>query len=216
MIIDERMTTYINSLDTENSSFLESLEREAKADQVPIIRREMQSFLKVMLMLKQPTRILEIGTAVGFSALLMCENAPANCHITTIENYQKRIPIAQANFAKADVAERITLLNGDANEILKELKGSFDFIFMDAAKAQYINFLPEILRLMDKGAVLISDNVLQDGDIIESHFAIERRNRTIHKRMREYLYQIKHHDELITSIIPLGDGVTVSIKREME
>jgi Predicted O-methyltransferase len=216
VIIDERMTTYINSLDTENSSFLESLEREAKADQVPIIRREMQSFLKVMLMLKQPTRILEIGTAVGFSALLMCENAPANCHITTIENYQKRIPIAQANFAKADVAERITLLNGDANEILKELKGSFDFIFMDAAKAQYINFLPEILRLMDKGAVLISDNVLQDGDIIESHFAIERRNRTIHKRMREYLYQIKHHDELITSIIPLGDGVTVSIKREME
>ena len=212
MIVDERMTTYINSLDTENSSFLENLEREAKDNFVPIIRREMQSFLKVLLAMKRPMKILEVGTAVGFSALLMCENAPNNCHITTIENYEKRIPIAQDNFAKANRKEQITLLEGDANEVLKKLEGPYDFIFMDAAKGQYINFLPEILRLMESGAVLVSDNVLQDGDIIESHFAIERRNRTIHKRMRDYLYQLKHHEELTTSIVPLGDGVTVSVK----
>ena len=213
MIIDDRMTTYINSLAEANSPFLEELERQAKTTLVPIIRREMQSFLKVMLAIKQPTRILEVGTAVGFSALLMCENAPANCHITTIENYAKRIPIARANFSKAGREEQITLLEGDATEVLRELAGPFDFIFMDAAKGQYINFLPEILRLMDSGAVLISDNVLQDGDIIESHFAIERRNRTIHKRMREYLYELKHHEQLITSIVPLGDGLTISVKK---
>ena len=213
MIVDDRMTTYINSLDVANSVFLEELERQAKADDVPIIRREMQSFLKAMLACKQPLKILEVGTAVGFSALLMCENAPSNCHITTIENYEKRIPLAKANFAKAGKSEQITLLEGDAADVLKELKGSFDFIFMDAAKGQYIKFLPQILRLMDRGAVLISDNVLQDGDIIQSHFAVERRNRTIHKRMREYLYELKHNEALVTSIVPLGDGLTISVKK---
>ena len=130
-----------------------------------------------------------------------------------IENYEKRIPIARENFKKAGKEEQITLLEGDAAQILKTLEGSYDFIFMDAAKAQYINFFPDVLRLLKKGGILISDNVLQDGDIIESHFAVERRNRTIYKRMREYLYVLKNHEELETSIIPLGDGVTLSIKK---
>ena len=130
-----------------------------------------------------------------------------------IENYEKRIPIARENFKKAGKEKQITLLEGDAAQILKTLEGSYDFIFMDAAKAQYINFFPDVLRLLKKGGILISDNVLQDGDIIESHFAVERRNRTIYKRMREYLYVLKNHEELETSIIPLGDGVTLSIKK---
>lgn len=212
MIIDERIATYINSLDKGNTPFLEVLEREAKADFVPIIRREMQSFLKVMLALKQPSRILEVGTAIGFSALFMCEYGPDDCHITTIENYKKRIPLAKRNFHTACREEQITLIEGDAAEVLKRLEGSYDFIFMDASKGQYIHFLPEILRLMEQGALLVSDNVLQDGDIIESHFAVERRNRTIHKRMRDYLYQLKHQDNLITSIVPVGDGITISVK----
>ena len=104
-------------------------------------------------------------------------------------------------------------MEGDALEILKGLEGKYDFIFMDAAKAQYINYMPEVLRLLEKGGVLISDNVLQDGDIIESRFAVERRNRTIHSRMREYLYRLKHEEQLLTSIIPLGDGVAISTKK---
>lgn len=211
MIVDERMITYINSLDTGNTPFLEELERKAKEDFVPVIRREMQSFLKVLLALKRPARILEVGTAVGFSALLMCEYNPAPCHITTIENYEKRIPLALENFRKAGREDCITLLQGDAADILKELTGPFDFIFMDAAKGQYLHFLPQILRLMGEGSILVSDNVLQDGDIIESRFVVERRNRTIHKRMREYLYQLKHRKELTTCVLPLGDGVTVSV-----
>ena len=213
MIVDERMITFINSLDTGNTPFLEKLEEEAKKAYVPIIRREMQSFLKVMLQIKQPARILEVGTAVGFSAILMAEYGPGDSMITTIENYEKRIPIAKANFQAAGYENRITLLEGDAAEVLKRLEEPFDFIFMDAAKGQYIHFLPEVLRLMKPGAVLISDNVLQDGDIIESHFIVERRNRTIYKRMRAYLYTLKHHEELLTSIIPLGDGITISIKK---
>ena len=212
MIVDERMTAYINSLDPGNTPFLNELEQEAVNTYVPIIRKEMQSFLKVMLSIIRPEKILEVGTAIGFSTLLMCEYNPAACHITTIENYPVRIPIASENFKKTGREEQITLLEGDATEILKELNGSYDFIFMDAAKGQYIHFLPDILRLMKKGSVLISDNVLQDGDIVESRFLVERRNRTIHKRMREYLFELKHNEQLMTSVVPLGDGITISVK----
>ena len=212
MIVDERIVTFINSLDTKNSEILETIEKEAIASCVPIIRREMQSFLKVLLMIQKPMRILEVGTAVGFSALLMSEYVPEGCRITTIENYEKRIPIARENFRRAGKEKQITLIEGDAAEVMKTLEGPYDFIFMDAAKGQYIHYLPQALRLLSEGGVLVSDNVMQDGDVIESRFAVERRNRTIHARMREYLYELKHNDALTTSIIPLGDGVAVSVK----
>ena len=213
MIVDERIVTFINSLDTRNSEILETIEKEALASSVPIIRREMQSFLKTLLLIRKPMRILEVGTAVGFSALLMSEYAPEGCRITTIENYEKRIPAALENFRRAGKEEKITLIEGDAAEVLKTLEGPYDFIFMDAAKGQYIHYLPEVLRLLPEGGVLVSDNVMQDGEVIESRFAVERRNRTIHARMREYLYELKHNDALVTSIIPLGDGAAVSVKR---
>lgn len=213
MIVDERMVTYINSLDEGHTPFLEELERQAKRDGVPIIRREMQSFLKVLMAAFRPERILEVGTAVGFSALLMSEYNPVPCQIITIENYEKRIPVARENFQRAGREEQIRLIAGDAADILKTLDEPFDFVFMDAAKGQYLHFLPEILRLLRSGGVLVSDNVLQEGDIIESKYAVERRNRTIYKRMREYLYELKHNEILVTSLIPLGDGVALSTKR---
>ena len=214
MIVDERIVTFINSMETENSEILEAIEREALDTFVPIIRKEMQSFLKVLLAIQKPMRILEVGTAVGFSALLMSENAPEGCRITTIENYEKRIPIARENFRRAGREAQITLIEGDATEVLPTLEESYDFIFMDAAKGQYIHFLSEVLRLLKDGGTLVSDNVMQDGRVIESRFAIERRDRTIHARMREYLYELKHRDDLLTSIIPLGDGVAVSVKKQ--
>ena len=205
MIVDERLVTYINSLDTGNTEILDEVEREALETYVPIVRKEMQSFLKLILSIKRPARILEVGTAVGFSAILMAEYNPIPCEITTIENYEKRIPIAKQNFVRAGKEKQITLL--------EELREPFDFIFMDAAKGQYIHFMPEILRLLKPEGILVSDNVLQDGDIIESHFIVTRRNRTIYKRMREYLYELTHSDELVTSVLPIGDGITVSVKK---
>ena len=213
MIVDERMVTYIHSLESPETPLLEAIEQEALDTFVPIIRKETQSFLKVLLLMKKPLRILEVGTAVGFSALLMSEYMPENGHITTIENYKKRIPIARENFKRAGKEEQITLIEGDALEVMKTLSGPYDFIFMDAAKGQYIHYLPEVLRLLAPEGVLVSDNVLQDGDIIESRFAVERRNRTIHSRMREYLYELKHHEMLQTSLLPLGDGIALSVKK---
>ena len=213
MIVEERMRTYINSLDMGNTPFLEELEQCAHEARVPIIRREMQSFIKVLLAIHKPKRILEVGTAIGFSTLLMCEYGPSDLTITTIENYERRIPIARENFKKAGRESQITLLEGDAGTYLKELEGTYDLIFMDAAKGQYIHWLPDVLRLMHEGSILLSDNVLQEGDIIESHYLVERRNRTIYKRMREYLYELKHCPQLLTTILPLGDGAAVSVKQ---
>ena len=212
-IVNERIVDYINSLDKGNSPVCNAIEKEALADGVPIIRKEMGNLLKVLLLLKQPQKILEVGTAVGYSSILMSENMPQNCRITTIENYEKRIPVAKNNFKRAGKEEVITHLEGDAMDILKELDGTYDFIFMDAAKGQYINFLPELLRLMPAGGLLISDNVLQEGDIVESRYGVTRRNRTIHTRMREYIYTLTHAEQLETSIVPIGDGITLSVKK---
>lgn len=214
MIVEERMRTFINSLDAGHPEWLNEIERRAKADQVPIIRTEMGSLLRLLLTMQKPASILEVGTAVGYSALLMSEYMPEDCHITTIEKYEKRIPAARENFKKAGREKQITLLEGDALQLLQELETPFDFIFMDAAKGQYLNFLPDVLRLLKPGGLLVSDNVLQDGNIIESRYAVTRRDRTIHARMRDYLYELKHNPVLETSILPVGDGVTVSFKKE--
>ena len=213
MIVDERITAYINSLDQGNTKLLTQIEKEAHEDLVPVIRQETQSLLRVLLGMLQPKNILEVGTAIGFSALFMSEYVSRDTKITTIEKYEKRIPIAEENFRRAGREEQILFLKGDAADILKGLTGGYDFIFMDAAKGQYIHFLPDLLRLLPPGGVLLSDNVLQDGDIIESRFAVERRNRTIHSRMREYLYVLTHSPELTTSVLPVGDGITVSVKK---
>jgi predicted O-methyltransferase YrrM len=207
------MVTLINSLDHGHTEFLENLQREAKAADVPIIRREMQSFLKVFLKISQPHSILEVGAAVGFSAILMAEYGAQDAQITTIENYDRRIPVAKENFRKSGHGDRITLLEGDAADVMKTLEGPYDFVFMDAAKGQYIRFLPEVKRLMHRGSVLISDNVLQEGDIIESHYIVERRNRTIYKRMREYLRSLNDDPDFETSIVPIGDGISISVMR---
>lgn len=212
MIVDERMLDYILSLDKDESPLVRTIEQEAVRDYVPIIRKESRNLLRVLLKIKKPGAVLEVGTAIGFSAVLMGECLPEGSYITTIEKYEKRIPIARENFRRAGMEKKITLLEGDAADVLKGLEGPYDFIFMDAAKGQYIHFLPEVLRLLAPGGILVSDNVLQDGDVVESRYAVVRRNRTIHSRMREYLWTLKHMDGLETIVLPIGDGMTVSVK----
>ena len=219
MILDERLLTYLNSLESSNGELLDTIEQEALADDVPIIRKDMQGFLKFLLAVRQPERILEVGCAVGFSALLMAQWNPADCEITTIENWQPRIPVARNNFLRAGRQEQITLIEGDAGEILPQLLAEgrhFDWIFMDAAKGQYPVLLPAAVELLEPDGVLVTDNVLFDGEIIESRYAVTRRNRTIHKRMREYLYTLKHHEQLTTAVLPVGDGAAVSVKKVVQ
>ncbi len=219
MIVDERITAYINSLEKELPSELLALEKEAIRTQVPIIKKETQGVLRFLLKLQQPKRILEVGTAIGFSALFMSEYTGQDCRITTIEKVQMRLEEAEKNLSDPAFPhkDKITLRQGEALEVLKELvkEGeSFDFIFLDAAKAQYMSFLPELLKLLPGKGMLVTDNVLQDGTVTNSRYSITRRDRTIHTRMREYLYTITHSEELETVLLPIGDGVAISVKTE--
>ncbi len=217
MIVDERITAYINSLSIELPLYLGTLEKEAVKEEVPIIKKETQSLLRFLLAMKKPAHILEVGTAVGFSALFMSECMPKTCDITTIEKVEMRLVKARVNLKNSDKADKIRLLEGDALVVLKELAEKegerYDFIFMDAAKAQYMNYLPEVLRLLTPEGLLVTDNVLQDGTVAQSRYGITRRDRTIHTRMREYLYTLTHSEQLVTTVLSVGDGVTLSIKK---
>ena len=212
MIVEERITSFINSMNKDDEGLVGLIEKEALEQEVPIIRKETKEWIKTMLCIKKPMRVLEVGTAVGFSAIYMNQYLPVGAHITTIEKWEPRIEQAKVNFCRAEVEDDITLLEGDAADILKDLNEKFDFIFMDAAKGQYIHFLPDVIRLLADDGVLISDNVLQDGEVLDSKYVVNRRNRTIHTRMRDYLYTLKNHEALETSIIPIGDGVALSVK----
>lgn len=214
MITDERIASFINSLNSDYDSVITDIRREAEENGIPIIRQETGELIKLLLMMNQPEKILEIGSAIGFSAIFMSRFLSDEGHITTIENYEPRIKQAKENIKKAGEERRITLLAGDALEILPTLQERYDFIFMDAAKGQYGNFLQPAIRLLEEDGILLCDNVLQDGDILESRFAVTRRNRTIHTRMREYLYELKHHPELETAVLNVGDGVSLSIKHK--
>ena len=215
-VTDDTMNAYLRSVQPMYDGVLGEIQKEAIAAEVPIVPPEVARLLSVLLTMQKPKNILEIGTAVAFSAGLMCRYLPEEGTVTTIDRYEVMLKDARVNIKRMGLEDKIKILEGDAADILPTLEGSYDVIFMDAAKGQYIHFLDDVLRLMKPGSVLVSDNVLQGGDIIESHYAVERRNRTIYKRMREYLYELKHNDKLLTSVIPLGDGVTVSVRKDMK
>ena len=217
VITDERTAAFIESMDAKTTPGLERIEKEAETDGVPIIRRSMRSLMRFILETVRPKEILEIGTATGYSASFMATYGPEDIHIDTIENFEKRIDAAKKNISSLGFAEKINLIEGDAEKVLQDLSSKekrYDLIFMDAAKAQYINYLKECRTLLREGGVLISDNVLFDGDIVLSRFAVRRRDRTIHARMREYLRTLSEDEEFVTTILPIGDGVTLSVKKQ--
>ncbi len=216
MIVDERLTTYIDSLSWQIPEYLKEVEKEALEKEVPIIRRSMQTLLCFLLRTRKPKAVLEIGTAVGFSGMLMRECLEEDAVLDTVEKVPARIKEAKRNFKKYQKTDVIRQYEGDAAEVLCQLveeKKKYDFIFMDAAKGQYVHFLPSVLSLLVEGGMLVTDNVLQDGDIIQSRYAVTRRDRTIHGRMREYLYLLTHSEEWETVILPVGDGVALSVLR---
>ncbi len=214
MIVNENLTKYLHSLEMDGSSFLEELRLFAEKNEVPIIRREMESFLRLLLHLSNPSQLLEIGTGIAYSTLFFAENSESLKEIVTMENYEPRLVEARKNIAEYTKRRnlKIDLIEGDAAESIKKTDQTFDLIFLDGPKAQYINMLPDLLERMMVGGLLIADNVLQEGDIIDSRYITPRRQRTIHERMREFIWEVKHNENLETTVLTIGDGVTVSRK----
>lgn len=213
--MDERIEVFLEQFRKPVPEYISKLEQYARGQDVPVIRRGTRDMLRYMLRTKCPKRVLEVGTAIGYSALFMKENLPKTSCITTVEKVEMRLVEAKKNFAAWDSEGQIRLLEGDASDVLQDLvrQGElFDFIFMDAAKGQYLSFLPFVLSLMEPGAVLVSDNIFHEGDVLQSRYAVCRRDRTIHGRMREYLQALTGDDRLETICLPIGDGMTLSTR----
>ncbi len=210
----DRISSFIKSYISDDEGRLGEIYTDAVTRGVPVIRPETRELIKTQLILKKPKKLLEVGTAVGYSALYMSTLISDDAHITTLELSEDRVADATANVASMGKEEQITIIQGDAADTLKTLPDdAFDFAFVDAAKGQYIAYYPDVMRVVRSGGLIVSDNVLQDGGVLESHFLVEKRNRTIHDRMREYLYTITHDDRLDTAILSVGDGVAISVKR---
>ncbi len=207
---------YLQSLMPKREGILSSIEETAVLEEsyVPIVPPETAQLLRLILDITKPKKILEIGTAVGYSAMLMAKWAPC-AHITTIERYEKSARIAKQNIKNEKLQDRIHIIEGDAAEILPTLEEEFDLVFMDGAKAQYLAFLPEVSRLLKTGGVLISDDVLYKG-MPASRELLIRRKITIYKRLRKYLEHLMQREDFTTSIIPIGDGVAISYKKEVK
>ena len=215
MIDQQRTAAFLESLETDDPSWIEEIRQYGRSYDIPIVKRETAALLLFMLRTVRAEQVLEIGTAIGYSALLMAEKTPGLKRITTVEIKAENAAAAGNNFAKAashGVGTEFELIEGDAKTVLPDLDGPYDLIFLDGAKAQYEGYLPQLKRLLRPGGVLFADNVLQEQTILESRFLVERRDRTTHARMRAFLYRIKHDEELVTSIVPVGDGVSLSIK----
>ena len=209
----ERISDFIKQYGSEREDILQRLRKKAEAEGVPIIREETEAFIRAIALLMKPRDILELGTAVGYSSIMLALTDESHAsRIDTVEDWEPRIPLAKANIREAGLADRINLIHGDALAVMRDMKKTYDLVFIDAAKGQYPDYLKEAMRLTCTGSVIIADNILQDGEIMESKFLVERRDRTIHKRIREFLDMVSKDERLETSILPVGDGITFSVR----
>ncbi|MEW9096155.1 MAG: O-methyltransferase [Clostridiaceae bacterium] len=205
------MEEYLRGLITEDRIPLLELEKYALENNVPIIQKEVGKFLEVVLNIKKPKKILELGTAIGYSSILMAMNCKERCKITTIDRDETMIELAKKNIEKYGYSDNINIIEGECLEVLEKLDDKFDFIFMDAGKGHYNHFLPHCLRMLNEDGIIIADNVLFRG-MIASDDLVKRRKITIVKRMRNFLEEVSG-DDFLTSIIPMGDGIAVITRR---
>lgn len=211
-VTDDYINNYLRTVQPHYDGVLGEIEREARAADVPIIPHETARLLSVLLTMKKPKNILEVGTAVGFSSGLMTRYIEEGGSVTTIDRFEVMLKDARVNIKRMGLEDKIKILEGDAADILPTLTGPYDVIFLDAAKGQYSAFLPQCIRLLPIGGLLLVDDVLQGGDIAKTRYSVPRRQRTIHKRLRSFLWDISHTDVLTSAIVPIGDGLAVCVK----
>lgn len=212
-INEEYIDKYIRSILPKNNDQLTQLEIYAAENHVPIIEPEVGQLLKVLLKSRKPINILEVGTAIGYSALLMAEVTNDNCKITTIERRADMVALAQENLNASPYKNRIKILEGEAVEILPNLEEKYDFIFLDAAKGQYLEFFNYCIEFLKPGGMIVSDNVLFKGMVATDALVI-RRKKTIVKRLRAFLEYINNLEGYTSCVMPLGDGVALTYRED--
>ncbi|MFS9336762.1 O-methyltransferase [Streptococcus intermedius] len=211
-VVKEEIVDFMRTRQKRVSGSLEELENFAHVENIPIIPHETVAYFRFLLETLQPEKILEIGTAIGFSALLMAEHAP-HAQITTIDRNPEMIALAKANFTKFDKRKQITLLEGDAMDLLPGLKDRYDFVFMDSAKSKYVVFLPEVLRCLASGGLIIIDDVFQGGDVAKEIGEVRRGQRTIYRGLHQLFDKTLDQSEITSALLPLGDGILMIRKK---
>ena len=215
---EERFSVFLEAFGDPFPKDILELEKRALSDNIPIIRKDTQRYIRLILAERAPKNILEIGTAVGFSAMFMAYYSGEDTKITTFESSKKRYDMAFKNLSESPLSKKIEAVFGDAKDFLNKrckyaVREGYDLCFLDAAKGQYPELFDMIKPLVRHGGIIITDNILQNGDTLESRFTVERRDRTIHKRMRTFLFSVSRDEELVSDILPIGDGLLVSYKR---
>lgn len=215
-VVQPELVDFLRTEQKQLSGELGKVEKEANENEVPIIPHETVVFMQFLLGQIKPKEVLEIGTALGFSSSLMAQYVGDEGHVTTIDRFDVMIRKAKATYERLGLEDKVTLLEGQAADILPELTGPYDFIFMDSAKSKYIEFLPECLRLLKKGGVLMVDDVFQGGTVLDPIEEVPRNRRTIHRKLKLFLDVINSHPDLTTSLVPLGDGIALITKEADE
>ena len=209
---EKRFSVFSESLRKPLKKELSKLYAGARERGIPVIDEETMDILSFLLSVKKPERILEIGAAIGFSAAFIIDFAEPSAELTSIEYNDAMADEAEENWKKLGISEWIRFIRGDAVSVIKDEKEQYDFIFLDSAKGQYPMMLPDLKRLLKKGGILFSDNVSMEGRVMESRFFVERRDRTIHERIRSFLWEVSKDPDLQTDLLPLGDGILLALK----
>ena len=214
-VVKDEIVEFMRHRQEQVTGSLKELENFARKENIPIIPHETVAYFRFLMETIQPKNILEIGTAIGFSALLMAQHSPES-KITTIDRNPEMIGFAKANFVKYDIRQQITLLEGDAVDVLSTLTESYDFVFMDSAKSKYIVFLPEILKHLEVGGVVVLDDIFQGGDIAKDIMEVRRGQRTIYRGLQRLFDATLNNPGLTASLVPLGDGILMLRKNQAE
>jgi len=210
-IVYPYVTEFLRKDIPKREGVLAELEEYAKINSVPIVQPETAQLLEVLAAMKRPERVLEVGCAIGYSAILMAQHIQKGGTLTSLEWDADMAEIARQNIKKAGLSDVINVIHNDAKEVIPTLTAQYDIIFLDGPKAHYIYMLNDCIRLLKKGGILIADNVLYKGMTADDNHVI-RRKITIVKRLRRFISAQMQRGELKTAVLPLGDGVTVAVK----
>lgn len=212
-IVPDLVERYLASLNQQSDAVLLDISRAGNEQQLPLVDAEVGALLRVLVMATGARRVLEIGTAIGYSGIWMASALPKDGLLLTMELDPARVKIARENFERAGVADRVNVMTGDASLLVNKVAGPFDLIFQDGHKPHYVPMLDRLVALLRPGGLLVTDNVLWDGEVVPGYVSTPQRNRADTDAIADYNRRISQDPRLTTAIVPLRDGVALSVKR---
>jgi predicted O-methyltransferase YrrM len=213
LVVPDAIERYLASLNHQSDTVLDDLARTGVERDLPLVDAEVGALLRVLATAVQARRILEIGTAIGYSGIWLAGGLPPGGMLLTMEYDDDRARQARENFARAGLADKVTVIVGDAARLLAKVSGPFDLVFQDGDKKLYAPMLDRLVALLRPAGLLVTDNVLWNGEVVPGFATAPAHDRSETQAIIEYNERLNRHPSLLTSIVPLRDGVAISVKR---